>query len=77
MMSTSGETERFLKAKVRAHQRSSTVTSVVSIKHIHSTVPKHSIYQDTTNVLTVELRWFERGVKEAIYIRAYYEWSYS
>ena len=26
---------------------------------------------DTTNVLTVEPKWFERGVKEAIYIRAY------
>ena len=31
----------------------------------------HSIDIDTTDVLTVEPRWFERGVKEAIFIRAY------
>ena len=45
--------------------------------HTHKTVPKHSINLDTTNLLTVKSGWFERGVKEAIYIRAYYEWSYS
>ena len=65
-----GETERSLKARFGEHKRPSTVTSEVS-KHIHNADPKHSITLDTTNVLTVEPRWFERGVKEAIYIRAY------
>ena len=40
-------------------------------KHIHNATPKHAIDLEHTNVLTVEPRWFERGVKEAIFIRAY------
>ena len=65
-----GETERSLKARFGEHGRPSTVTSEVS-KHIHAATPKHSIELDNTDVLAVEPRWFERGVKEAIYIRAF------
>ena len=47
----------------------SSTTSEVS-KPIHVDHPKHSVEMDNTEVLTTEPRWFERGVKEAIYIRA-------
>ena len=42
-------------------------TSEVS-KHIHVNHPQHSVELENTEVLTTEPRWFERGVKEAIYI---------
>ena len=32
--------------------------------------PDHSVEWDHTDILMTESRWFERGVKEAIYIRA-------
>ena len=64
-----GETERSLKARFSEHRRPSTSSSEVS-RHIHSDCPDHSISIDTTDILSVEPRWFERGVKEAIYIRA-------
>ena len=63
-------TERPFKARFSEHMRPSTTSSEVS-KHIHKKVPGHSIKLDNTDILTVEPRWFERGVKEAIYIRAY------
>ena len=31
--------------------------------------PNHSIKLDNTKILAVELKWFERGVKESIYNR--------
>ena len=64
-----GETERSLKARHSEHRRPSTTSSEVS-RHIHSTTSGHSIDLDNTNILAVEPRWFERGVKEAIHIRA-------
>ena len=65
-----GETERSLKARFSEHGRPSSTSSEVS-RHIHTASPKHSINLENTDVLTVEPRWFERGVKEAIYIKAY------
>ena len=38
-------------------------------RHIHTTEPGHSIDIANAEILEVEPRWFERGVKEAIYIR--------
>ena len=64
-----GETERSLKARFSEHRRPSLTTSEVS-KHIQVDHPQHSVKLDNTEVLTTEPRWFERGVKEAIYIRA-------
>ena len=64
-----GETERSLKARFGEHRRPSSTTSEVS-KHIHSDNPNHSITLDNTKILTVEPKWFDRGVKESIYIRA-------
>ena len=39
-------------------------------KHIHTDQPEHTVELDNTEILTTEPRWFERGVKEAIFIRA-------
>ena len=64
-----GETERSLKARFNEHRRPSSMTSEVP-KHIHVDHPQHSVKFENIEVLTTEPRWFERGVKEAIYIRA-------
>ena len=37
---------------------------------IHTDNPNHNITLENTKILSVEHKWFERGVKEAIYIRA-------
>ena len=63
-----GETERSLKTRFMEHRRPSSVTSEVS-RHIHTDQPGHSISIEDTKVLTVEPRWHERGIKEAINIR--------
>ena len=64
-----GETERSLKARFGEHRRPSSTTSEVS-KHIHTDSPDHTIMLENTKILEVEHKWFERGVKEAIHIRA-------
>ena len=64
-----GETERSLKARFSEHRRPSSTTSEVS-KHIHVDHPQHSVELENTEVLTTEPRWFKRGVKEALYIKA-------
>ena len=64
-----GETERSLKSRFNEHWRPSSTTSEVS-KHIHIEHPEHSVELENTEILTTESRWFERGVKEAIYVRA-------
>ena len=64
-----GETERSLKARFSEHRRPSSVNSEVS-KHIHTDCPDHGVQLDKTEILAVEPKWYERGVKEAIYIRA-------
>ena len=55
------------KSVVTVHQRSIPVESKrrKGIKHI-----QHSVELENTAILTTESRWFERGVKEAIYITA-------
>ena len=62
-----GETERSLKARFSEHRRPSSTTSEVA-KHKHTDQPEHTEELDNTEILTTEPRWFERGVKEAIYI---------
>ena len=64
-----GETERSLKARFGEHRRPSSTISEVS-KHIHTNSPDHTITLENTKILAVKHKWFERGVKEAIHIRA-------
>jgi hypothetical protein len=63
-----GETERSLKTRFLEHRRPSSTSSEVS-QHIHIESPGHRVDLDKVNILDRESRYFERGVKEAIYIR--------
>ena len=63
-----GETERNLKARFMEHRRPSSTSSEVS-RHIHDCNPGHGISLDNVKILDREPAWFDRGVKEAIYIR--------
>ena len=53
---------------IHGAQMPSSSTSEVS-RHVHTTEPGHSIDIANAEILEVEPRWFERGVKEAIHIR--------
>ena len=64
-----GETERSLRTRFLEHKRPSSVSSEVS-QHIHIESPDHKVDLEQTLVLDREPRYFERGVKEAIYIKA-------
>ena len=64
-----GETERSLKARFDEHRRPSSSTSEVS-RHIHNDCKGHTVHIEEAKILTVKPKWFERGVKEAINIRA-------
>ncbi len=50
------------------HRRSSSTTSEVS-RYIHLDKPDHQVDIKRVKILAVEPRWFEWGVREAIYIR--------
>ena len=63
-----GETERSLKTRFLEHRRPSSTSSEVS-QHIHLESPGHSVDLKEVKVLDRDPRYFERGVKEAIYIR--------
>ena len=39
-------------------------------RHIHVEQPDHTVKMNSMSDLTTETRWFKRGVKEAIYIKA-------
>lgn len=64
-----GETERSLKTRFLEHRRPSSTSSEVS-QHIHIESPGHHVDLEEVKILDREPRYFERGVKEAIYIRA-------
>ena len=60
-----GETERNLRHRFKEHRRdSSPVGAHLLNKH-------HHMDRDCVKILDQEHRWFERGVKEAIHIRAH------
>ena len=63
-----GETERPLKARMAEHRRPSCVNSPV-VQHRLTT--KHEIDTTSAKILDSEPRWAQRGIKEAIYIRAH------
>ena len=57
-----GEMERSLKARFGEHRRPSSTTSEVS-KHIRTDNPNHNITLENTKILSVEHKWFERGLE--------------
>ena len=68
MLHNVGETERALKTHFLEHRRKSSVGSEVS-QNVHVDRPEHGLSMDRVKILTVDNKKFERGVKEAIYIR--------
>ena len=62
-----GETEKSFKARFDEHKRPSSVNFEVS-RHIHQENPGHSVSLTESRILGVEQGWFQRGVKEAIFI---------
>ncbi|XP_072039555.1 uncharacterized protein [Amphiura filiformis] len=64
-----GETGRSLKTRFLEHRRPSSTSSEVS-QHIHIESPGHHVDLEKVQILDREPRYFERGVKEAIHIRA-------
>ena len=65
-----GETECSSKARFLEHRRPSSLSSEVS-QHIHIASLGHHIDLEKVNILNREPRWFEKGVKEAIYTCIY------
>ena len=63
-----GETESALKTQFLEHRRKSSVGSMVS-QPVHVDRLEHGMSLDKVKILIVDNRKFERGVKEAIYIR--------
>ena len=63
-----GDREIF-KGQIRRTPTSSSSTSEVS-RHSHNDCKGHTVHIEEAKILTVEPKWFERGVKEVIYIRA-------
>ena len=67
---TGQETERSFKARFLEHKRPSCSSSEVS-RHINKDKPEHDVHIDEARILDRDPDWFKRGVREAIYIRAY------
>ena len=59
-----GETERSLKKRITEHKRESSPVAT------HMATNNHRFSPNNITVLDRENRWFQRGVKEAIYIAA-------
>ena len=66
-----GETERSLWTRFLEHKRPSSVNSSEVARHLHVDSPGHSLDFTNTKVLDRDQRWLERGIKEAVYIRAH------
>ena len=67
---SSGEMASPLKTRFLEYCRSSATSSEVS-KHLHADCPGHSIKLESAKILDQEAHLYERGMKEAISIRAY------
>ena len=64
-----GDTERNLKARFMEHRRQSYSTSEVS-HHTNKNCPWHNVDMESVRILDRVPSWFERGIKQAIYITA-------
>ena len=66
-----GETSQPLKERYKQHCRATTSKYSSAIYHHTQQNQGHSFSLKTTDILDREPRWFERGVREAIYERIY------
>ena len=64
-----GETEQPLKKRMYQHKHTS-VGSVPSAVYTHLSEHDHAFNNENVQILSRENRWFERGVKEAIFVHA-------
>ncbi|XP_071500717.1 uncharacterized protein [Diadema antillarum] len=65
-----GETQQSLKARMNQHRRPSNSESIPdSAVYTHINASKHSFNTNQVIILDRESKWFERGVKEAIWER--------
>ena len=64
--SDTGETERSLKARFLKHRNPASTPSKCHDIHIDN--PDHQVDMDGVNILAVEPRWFEQGVRVLIHI---------
>ena len=64
-----GETERALWTRFLEHKRPSSVATHEVADHIHIESPDHRVDFKDTKVLDRDQSWWERGIREAIYIR--------
>ena len=62
-----GETKQSLKARMSQHRRPSTGDQYDSAIYTHLEATGHSFKDKDVTILDKEERWFERGVKEAIW----------
>ena len=64
-----GETEQPLKKRMYQHRRAAGEgTSSAIYNHLHTS--GHSFTDDNVEIICRESSWFERGVKEAIYVKS-------
>ena len=64
-----GETKQSLKARLNQHRRPSTNEAQNSAVYNHCKASNHSFKPEEVVILDKEDRWFERGVREAIWER--------
>ncbi|XP_071344169.1 uncharacterized protein [Trachinotus anak] len=63
-----GETKQPLHKRMAQHRRANS-SSLDSAVHLHLKEKAHSFEESKVHILDREDRWFERGVKEAIYVK--------
>ena len=66
-----GETERSLWTRFLEHKRPSSVDTSEVAKHLHVDTCGHTVDFKDAKVLDRDQRWLERGIKEAVFIRAH------
>ena len=63
-----GETKQILQKRLYQHRRGNS-SGPQSAVHLHLEATKHSFEDSEVRILAKEQRWFERGVKEAIFVK--------
>ena len=63
-----GETKQVLQKRLYQHRREST-SGPQSAVHLHLKASNHTFEDGEVKILSKEKRWFERGVKEAIFVK--------
>ena len=65
-----GETDRDFWTRFSEHKRKCMSKKSEVAEHIHIKAPDHQVDFEQTQILDRDSRWYQRGIREAIYIRA-------